>query len=87
MTFEYRPEVLDELLRHGAVPTLHTDPQLVRDWLSAIQLPNTGSGVGTGRGLLTTLAYGALLAALALTTIGLARRMIDSPTDSKRTRR
>jgi hypothetical protein len=53
----------------------------------SIQLPNTGSGIGTGRDLLTTIAYGALLAALALTTIGLARRMIDSPSDSKHTRR
>jgi hypothetical protein len=53
----------------------------------SIQLPNTGSGVGTGSDLLTTLAYGALLAALALTTIGLARRMIDSPSDTKHTRR
>ena len=30
------PEVLEELLRHGAIPAHHTDPQLVRDWLSAI---------------------------------------------------
>ena len=53
----------------------------------AVQLPNTGSGVGTGSDLLTMLAYGMLLAALALTTIGLARRMIDSPSDANRTRR
>ena len=67
----------------GLTPT----PASAATQTPSIQLPNTGSGVGTGRGLLTTLAYGALLAALALTTIGLARRMIDSPSDSKRTRR
>ena len=36
MTYEYTPEVLEELLRHGAIPAPHTDPQLVRNWLSAI---------------------------------------------------
>jgi hypothetical protein len=30
------PEVLEELLRHGAIPRPHTDPQIVRDWLSDI---------------------------------------------------
>jgi len=30
------PEVLEELLRHGAIPLAHTDPQLVRDWLSGV---------------------------------------------------
>jgi hypothetical protein len=34
--YDYRPEVLEELLRHGAVPQSHTDPQLVRDWLSGV---------------------------------------------------
>jgi hypothetical protein len=34
--FDYTPEVLEELRRHGAVPRGHTDPQLVRDWLSDV---------------------------------------------------
>ena len=69
----------------GLTPTPVVTP--VTTPTPSIQLPNTGSGVGTGRDLLTTLAYVAILAALALTTIGLARRMVDSPTDSKHTRR
>jgi hypothetical protein len=32
----YTEEVLEELLRHGVAPTGATDPQLVRDFLSAI---------------------------------------------------
>jgi hypothetical protein len=34
--FAYTPEVLDELLRHGVAPTGATDPQMVRDFLSAV---------------------------------------------------
>jgi len=34
--FDYTPEVLDELRKHGVVPTDATDPQLVRDFLSAL---------------------------------------------------
>jgi hypothetical protein len=34
--FHYTPEVLEELRRHGAAPHERTDPQLVRDWLSAL---------------------------------------------------
>jgi hypothetical protein len=34
--FAYTVEVLDELRRHGVVPTGATDPQLVRDFLSAL---------------------------------------------------
>ena len=36
MRFEYTPEVLEELRKHGVVPTDATDPQLVRDFLSAL---------------------------------------------------
>jgi hypothetical protein len=34
--FDYTTEVLDELRTHGVVPTDTTDPQLVRDFLSAL---------------------------------------------------
>jgi hypothetical protein len=34
--FEYTEEVLEELWKHGVVPTRDTDPQLVRDFLSAL---------------------------------------------------
>jgi hypothetical protein len=34
--YDYSPEVLEELRRHGVVPTAQTDPQLVRDYLSAL---------------------------------------------------
>jgi hypothetical protein len=34
--FEYTPEVLEELRKHGVVPTDTTDPQTVRDFLSAL---------------------------------------------------
>jgi hypothetical protein len=33
---DYSPEVLEELCRHGLVPRPHTDPQLVRDYLSQL---------------------------------------------------
>ncbi len=36
MAFRYTPEVLEELRRHGVVPTGETDPQMVRDFLSAL---------------------------------------------------
>ncbi len=36
MPFDYTPEVLEELRHHGAAPLPHTDPQLVRDWLSEV---------------------------------------------------
>jgi hypothetical protein len=36
VAFHYTPEVLDELRRHGAAPREDTDPQRVRDWLSAV---------------------------------------------------
>jgi hypothetical protein len=32
----YQPEVLEELGKHGLVPTPETDPQSVRDYLSAL---------------------------------------------------
>ena len=32
----YTEEVLEELRRHGVAPTSATDPQLVRDFLSAL---------------------------------------------------
>jgi hypothetical protein len=31
--YSYRPEVLEQLLRHGVRPTPHTSPQLVRDYV------------------------------------------------------
>jgi hypothetical protein len=31
--FRYRPEVLEQLLRHGVRPTEHTPPGLVRDFV------------------------------------------------------
>ena len=34
--FHYTPEVLEELCRHGAVPHGGSDPQMVRNWLSAV---------------------------------------------------
>ena len=34
--FHYTAEVLEELRKHGVVPTGDTDPQLVRDFLSAL---------------------------------------------------
>jgi hypothetical protein len=34
--FDYTVEVLEELRKHGVVPTEDTDPQLVRDYLSAL---------------------------------------------------
>ena len=33
---DYSPEVLDELRGHGVVPRRHTNPQLVRDYLSQL---------------------------------------------------
>ena len=36
MRFAYTPEVLEELRKHGVVPTGATDPQMVRDFLSAL---------------------------------------------------
>jgi hypothetical protein len=33
---QYTPEVLEELRKHGVVPASDTDPQLVRDFLSAL---------------------------------------------------
>ena len=36
MSFHYTPEVLEELRRHGAAPHDGSDPQMVRDWLSAV---------------------------------------------------
>jgi hypothetical protein len=33
MTFRYRPDVLEQLLRHGVRPTEHTPPELVRDFV------------------------------------------------------
>jgi hypothetical protein len=36
VAFHYTPEVLEELGRHGVAPHEGTDPQLVRDWLSAV---------------------------------------------------
>ena len=33
MTFRYRPDVLEQLLRHGIRPTEHTRPELVRDFV------------------------------------------------------
>ncbi len=32
-TFRYRPDVLEQLLRHGVRPTDHTRPDLVRDFV------------------------------------------------------
>ena len=32
-TFEYRAEVLEQLLRHGVRPTSHTSPDLVREFV------------------------------------------------------
>lgn len=58
----------------GLTPT----PAPVVTKTPSITLPNTGSGMTPGHDVLTTVAYGLMLAALALTTIGLARRMIDS---------
>jgi hypothetical protein len=58
----------------GLTPT----PVPVATQTPSIQLPNTGIGTASGHDLLTTIAYAFMLAALALTTIGLARRMIDS---------
>jgi hypothetical protein len=34
--FAYTPEVLEELRKHGVAPTDATDPQVVRDFLSAL---------------------------------------------------
>jgi hypothetical protein len=34
--FAYTPEVLVELRRHGVAPTGATDPQMLRDFLSAL---------------------------------------------------
>jgi hypothetical protein len=31
--FQYRPDVLEHLKRHGVYPTPHTPPQLVRDFV------------------------------------------------------
>ena len=36
MSVVYTPEVLAELLRHGVAPRPTTDPQRVRDFLSAL---------------------------------------------------
>lgn len=36
MRFHYTDDVLQELRRHGVAPTGDTDPQLVRDFLSAL---------------------------------------------------
>lgn len=36
VAFSYTPEVLEELRKHGVVPTRATDPQIVRDFLSAL---------------------------------------------------
>jgi hypothetical protein len=36
VTWEYQPEVLEELKTHGLAPTPSTDPQFVRDYLSAL---------------------------------------------------
>ena len=36
MRFHYTDDVLQELLRHGVAPTGATDPQMVRDFLSAL---------------------------------------------------
>jgi hypothetical protein len=58
----------------GLTPT----PAPVVTQTPSIQLPNTGSGTASGNGFLMTVSYGLMLAALALTTIGLARRMVDS---------
>ena len=33
MTFRYRPDVLEQLLRHGIRPTVQTRPELVRDFV------------------------------------------------------
>jgi hypothetical protein len=35
VVFRYTPEVLEELRRYGVVPLESTDPQFVRDFLSA----------------------------------------------------
>jgi hypothetical protein len=34
--YQYTEDVLEELRRHGVAPTGATDPQLVRDFLSAL---------------------------------------------------
>jgi hypothetical protein len=34
VTYRYRPEVLDELARHGLIPKTTTSPQFVRDAIS-----------------------------------------------------
>jgi hypothetical protein len=31
--YRYRPELLEQLCRHGVMPTPSTDPQLVRDYV------------------------------------------------------
>jgi hypothetical protein len=36
LRFDYTLEVLEELRKHGVVPTGETDPELVRDFLSAL---------------------------------------------------
>jgi hypothetical protein len=36
VAYYYTPEVLEELARHGAAPHEGSDPQMVRDWLSAV---------------------------------------------------
>jgi len=36
VAYHYTPEVLEELGRHGAAPHDGSDPQMVRDWLSAV---------------------------------------------------
>lgn len=36
MAYHYSPQVLEELRRHGAAPHEGSDPQMVRDWLSAV---------------------------------------------------
>ena len=32
--FRYRPDILDQLVRHGARPTEHTRPELVHEFVS-----------------------------------------------------
>jgi len=34
VTFQYRPQVLSELLSHGICPTAQTEPEFVRDFVN-----------------------------------------------------
>ncbi|HXG65605.1 MAG TPA: hypothetical protein VNO70_10890 [Blastocatellia bacterium] len=38
MSFQYKPEVLEELARHGVMPDAETPPELIREFINDLYL-------------------------------------------------